>query len=545
MSAEITITPADFDKKRFVKVGLAENTFVIGKKKITNFMTGYKYLNDDGVPATLFVVWPPQRTFGPSYNYPMDEPEEGAKKKKKSSDDDDEGAEKEKRDPDEATGMQFNYPLTSLQTIDKPTKEEKALKRMMEEIQQKIFEDGVKEANDDDTIMPAVSVNSFMVAEKKKKPELGVKAVFSPRMVTMPGSEKKVAAKDKPHSAYVKIWTKGKKDKLQALASFYGPGDRKRNPIYFMDAPGIITPTVRFDGAYHGAHAQNPWGTSIRWVCVEATYTPTEAAETKRRGPVNEAPALEDDSSSEEEVKTKKINKKGAANSKKVADTKKGKKSSDSDDDSGSFELENGDSKKPLEALQNKKGADKKASSTDKKSGKKEVKKTAEPADSDNDSDAKPPKKDASKKSSKDDDSDAPSDKKSDAKKSGKGADKKEVKKTAEPADSDNDSDAKPPKKGEDKKSGKKDADKKDADKKDAKSKKNSSDDDSDAAPAPEKSKGGKSTKETKKKTEVTSDDDSDARKKEAPLKKKGADKKSKKDSDKASKKSSKDDDSE
>ena len=407
MSKEITITPEDFDIARLVKVGIAENNFKIGKQTITTVMTTYRYLDENDEPCVLYCTWPEQRTFGPSYNFPMDN-EEDAKPKgkgKKSSSDDEGDAKKEARDPDEATGMQINYPLTSLQSIDKPTKQEKALKRMTDAIQKKVFEDGVEEANKDETCMPGVSVNSFVVGEKKGKPELAVKSIFSPKMTTLPGSDKKVVDKSKPQSAYLKIWTKGKKDKLQALASFWGPGDRERNPIYFMDTPGLITPTVRFDGAYHGAHAKNPWGTSLRWVVTEATYTPVEAAEKKRRGPVNSAPAAEDDSSEDDTPKTKTQKGKPAP---KKAGSKGGKKNNDSDDGSseseGDFPLEEGgDAKNPLKALAagKSKGKEEKKKEDAKKPAPKESK-NKKAADSDDDSDAKPAlKKETDKKAGK------------------------------------------------------------------------------------------------------------------------------------------------
>ena len=406
MSKEITITPEDFDIARLVKVGIAENNFKIGKQTITTVMTTYKYLDENDEPCTLYCTWPEQRTFGPSYNFPMDN-EDDAKPKgkgKKASSDDEGDAKKEARDPDEATGMQINYPLTSLQSIDKPTKQEKALKRMTDAIQKKVFEDGVEEANKDETCMPGVSVNSFVVGEKKGKPELAVKSIFSPKMTTLPGSDKKVVDKSKPQSAYLKIWTKGKKDKLQSLASFWGPGDRERNPIYFMDTPGLITPTVRFDGAYHGAHAKNPWGTSLRWVVTEATYTPVEAAEKKRRGPINSAPAAEDDSSEDDTPKTKGSKCKPAPKK----PVKGGKKAQDSDDEGseGDFPLEEGgDAKNPLKALAagKSKGKEEKKKEDAKKPAPKESKnKKSAVSDSDDDSDAKPaPKKEAEAKAGK------------------------------------------------------------------------------------------------------------------------------------------------
>jgi hypothetical protein len=258
---EITITPDIWDKTRLIIKDPVLSSFEKGGQSIENVNSAIVYLNDDGEECIPFFACPTQRTFGPSYNYPMGSPED-------------------KQTPENATGVQIQYPATSLATIAKPTEEEAAFMQMIADCEEALAEKGRTECENDDTVVPGVSVNSFTAAEKKGNMSLFVKPTFefAKKDEDKNGKKIKVADKTKPKRMYVKLITTGSGEKLRVGTPFYGPGDVKCNPMKFANQMGDLSPCLRLDHAYWGAHGKNPHGVALKFLLAEANFTPSAAS---------------------------------------------------------------------------------------------------------------------------------------------------------------------------------------------------------------------------------------------------------------------------
>jgi len=275
-TSEICIKPEDFDPSRVVVHDPVKNEFKIGETKIVTTTSTGKYLNDEGVECTLYVMAPEQNSFGPSYNYPM-------------------GTNEDDKVPENAKGLQICYPMTSLATVQDPTDSEAAFKNVIMGLWQAAVDKGREEAEKDEPAIPGVSVNSFTAAAKKGTWEKAVKIPFShPRNK----EDKKTLDKTKPETMYVKLVTSGQGPALKALTPFYGPGDKKMNAIAFVDVRGKIVPCFMWEGVYYGAHGpEAPHGASLRFKLVEANYTPQSVSSLPQHRMLskNSAPAEDDD----------------------------------------------------------------------------------------------------------------------------------------------------------------------------------------------------------------------------------------------------------
>jgi hypothetical protein len=278
---EICINPKDFDISRVVIHDAVKNEFTIGDNTVTTTTSKGRYLDDDGNECKLYFYGPPQLCFGVSYQHPM-------------------MLSKEEKTPDTAKGLQICYPLTGLSTVHKPKPEEQHLIDLFDGLWNAAVEKGKEAMDDDNTQMPQVAINSFVAASRKKQWRNAVKYPCD-----YPKDPKtKKPDTNKPLRMYTKLLTSGEGPTLRAKMSFRGPGDKKENPIKYLDTKGIITPVWEWEGVYYGAHGpEAPYGASLRFKIVEANFTPKDdhSGPKSRFLPRNDSQAEDEDYSNVKE----------------------------------------------------------------------------------------------------------------------------------------------------------------------------------------------------------------------------------------------------
>jgi hypothetical protein len=238
------------------------------------------YLDDDGKEHTLFFMLPTQRCYGLNANY-----DKSQKKAEVAG------------DVSKADSFQIAYPLTSLKTMKKPTKEEKYIRHVFESLHQKTIDRMKEEAASEKTEMPEISINSYEGAKRKKDMTKAVKPLFGHPNI----KDTKTPNKEKPERTYIKVLSKGKgsKGQMTVQSSFYGPGDIKMSHLSLIGEKGNGDWEIvcKWDGAYWGAHGSaNPHGGSTKLKIYDASVTPGSAGlPSERMAPRNTAPAVEQD----------------------------------------------------------------------------------------------------------------------------------------------------------------------------------------------------------------------------------------------------------
>lgn len=282
---EIAISPEDFDISRVV---IHDPTTFTGKADVATTTSKMYYLDENDVECIFYIIAPEQSCFGTQYIYPM-------------------GLAEEKQVPENATGMQIMYQCTSLETVQEPTPAEQAYIDCMKALHALAVEKGKEEVERETPLVPDVSINSFAGAARKNNYDLAVKPVFEhPKQ-----KDGKKPDTTKPLRQYIKLVTEGQGKTLVVKTPFYGPGDKKMNPARFApvsrDAKGVrgnITPCVRSDGLFWGAHGKNSHGCSLRFKVVEANFTPIvggSSMPSRRMLGKNNAPAEEREEGEDED----------------------------------------------------------------------------------------------------------------------------------------------------------------------------------------------------------------------------------------------------
>lgn len=238
------------------------------------------YLDDEGKEHTLFFMLPTQRCYGLNVNYdPSDKKAEAA------------------GDISRADGFQTAYPLTSLKTMGKPTKDEKYIRSVFQSLNQKAIDRMKEESNNEQTEMPELCINSYEGAIKRKDIARAVKPIFAHPNI----KDTKTPNKDKPERTYIKLLSRGKGSKGQKLtvqSTFYGPGDRKMSHLSLIGEKGNGDWEIccKWDGVFWGAHGKNPHGASTRLRVYDATVNPgSSGLPSDRMAPRNTTPAVEQD----------------------------------------------------------------------------------------------------------------------------------------------------------------------------------------------------------------------------------------------------------
>lgn len=274
---EICIDPLDFDASRVIVRDPQQNEFSLKSGAVIKTTTSAgRYLDDEGRECILYIRGDPQRTFGFSYNHEMN-------------------IAKDDRTPDNASGVQVCYPLTSMATVQNPKPSEQALKDVFLGLWQAVVDKGREEVEKDETALPSVAKASFIAAAKKEQWERAVKVPFShPK----DKNDKKKFDTSKPETIYTKLVTSGKGRGMKVSTVIRGPGDRVQNALRYVDTPGILTPVWIWEGAYHGAHgSEAPYGTSLRFKLVQGNFVPKDFSKVPqhRMLPRNTAPVEEDE----------------------------------------------------------------------------------------------------------------------------------------------------------------------------------------------------------------------------------------------------------
>nr|QBK85845.1 MAG: protein of unknown function DUF2738 [Marseillevirus LCMAC101] len=239
------------------------------------------YLDDDGKEHTLFFMLPTQRCYGLNVNY-----DQSQKKAEAAG------------DVTKADGFQTAYPLTSLKTMKKPTKDEKYIKTVFESLNLKTVDRMKEEAGNDKTEMPDICLNSYEGAKRKKDMTKAVKPLFAYPNI----KDTKTPNKEKPERTYIKLLSRGKGSKGQKVtvqSKFYGPGDSQMSHLSLIGEKGNGDWEIccKWDGAYWGAHGPKaPQAGSTRLRVYDATVNPGSAGlPSDRMAPRNTTPAVEQD----------------------------------------------------------------------------------------------------------------------------------------------------------------------------------------------------------------------------------------------------------
>jgi len=191
---DVFVPLGTFDKTKLRLLDAEVHSFKKGKDSVENCDSYWRYEGDDGIMGRPFYEFPPQSTFGPSWNFPYGTSDE------------------DKKTIDLATGYQLSYPLTSITTIDKPTDDEQYVRNLLdahsELAWQKLEEECEKE--EEERVVPAPTYNSYLGAiskgKKKANKAYAIKPIYSFPMIVPEGSKKgakKVGDTEKPRRIYI------------------------------------------------------------------------------------------------------------------------------------------------------------------------------------------------------------------------------------------------------------------------------------------------------------------------------------------------------
>jgi len=282
---------ADFDKSRVVLDDPVTSKFKMGGADIVNCVSNGYYLDDQGNKCELYIPLPPQSCFGVNYNFALN-------------------ASEDEKVPENATGAQIAYPMTSMKTIAKPTADEQAAIDVFNGIWE-VSKDRTLEfatSEDEDLVPPPTRASVAAVSVAKKKDWTKAVKVPFDYPTAKDGKSKDTT---KPMRTYFKLVTSKRNNVLKILTPFYGPGDKKVNAVQFIDVRGVITPCVKWEGVYFGAHGNTaPHGASLRFKVTEANFTPqvSSALPSKRMLGKNNSVSSEDDDEEEDHSRMDKRN---------------------------------------------------------------------------------------------------------------------------------------------------------------------------------------------------------------------------------------------
>lgn len=197
-------------------------------------------------------------------------------------------------------GYQICYPLTSTETVNKPTNEEvltkmildktweitvDAMKRFCQE-EIEVIENGEKIKR---SKLCGPAENSFSTAEKKKNMALAMKPNYEYANTVDKKTNNKFVDKTKPQRTYIKLLCKGKGHDLKCETKVYGPGDRLVSPAKYMSTnlgyvQGETEPVIQWDSVFWGSHGtKKPYGGSNRFRVSEMNFTPQNGSSISRR----------------------------------------------------------------------------------------------------------------------------------------------------------------------------------------------------------------------------------------------------------------------
>lgn len=245
------------DTKRLVAGKISIKTY----DGITVTTSPIYYLDDDGEECALYFTLKEQFTFGINANYPFN-----------------------CKDfiPENKTGYQICYNMTTMDTVDNPTQEERQAFVKFDALQQFAWEVFEKEATKEDLEIPEVCLNSYSTAKLRKDIKMAVKTPYGYSSIEGKNG-KKVEDRTKPAKVYVKLSTSGKGNDIKNHTKIYGPGDKLLSPESLQDVRGRAQIVFKLEGIFWGAHGTKAYGASLRFVASEINFTPVSRNVSSRR----------------------------------------------------------------------------------------------------------------------------------------------------------------------------------------------------------------------------------------------------------------------
>jgi hypothetical protein len=188
---------------------------------------------------------------------------------------------KEDRTMDNIDGFQICYPMTTLDTKDDPTENEKITKSRFDKIWELTKDAGIKfcDLPEEDLKVPGPTSNSFAGAKDGGNWKRFIKPMYEHSMIVNEKTKRKTPDTTKPQKAYIKLDTRGKGKKLACGTIITGPGNKNVRPEVYMsteDTPvmGNAEPVILWDEIYWGQHGTNPHGGSAKIKLSEMNFTP-------------------------------------------------------------------------------------------------------------------------------------------------------------------------------------------------------------------------------------------------------------------------------
>ena len=214
------------------------------------------YKGSDGKIKKLWIRFPKQKSFGVDYNHELNIP-------------------KQNRTPENCSGYQTMYQLTSLDTVKNPSSEESESISFLGKWREIIYKNFLSLSPDDKKSIPKIA-KSFLENVKMD----AVKPPFSKPLMTDPtdkSSENKVEDETKPYRMYIKLLVSGKERKI--VSSIFGTDGERLMPQDFIKKFGYIEPVVHFDSIYWGGHGQHSfYGASLQLRIIQAVFEPIESS---------------------------------------------------------------------------------------------------------------------------------------------------------------------------------------------------------------------------------------------------------------------------
>lgn len=256
MSAEnsdeafILLAASEIDIDRIILKDPETQTFKTGTSSVTSKAV---YKNEADEEVALFIRAPTQfLPFGVSYKYDMDfKPEKG------------------QQHPDKAKGLQICYPMTSMETIRKPTTEEKAFTILLDKLWTLACQQGQVEAARKPLLIPNISKSSYVAAKAESNMRDFVKYPIQPY------KPKPDDRTQRPDNMYINLVTRGQGNDMKVVSKIYGNNPEPLPQEDFINVRGKMEPCIKFEGLYWGAHGKNSHGCSLRLRVMEANFWPS------------------------------------------------------------------------------------------------------------------------------------------------------------------------------------------------------------------------------------------------------------------------------
>jgi hypothetical protein len=202
---------------------------------------------------------------------------------------------------DVAEGYQLCVCLTSVDTIEKPTADERYSINLLKALHEAAWDQMAEECERDPQVVPDVVISCFAGANLKGKvnKNRAVKPMFSyPKKET--GKGIKVDDTSKPLRTYFPLMTYGKGRKMKNKTLIYGPGDQKKSPESIFGKRGTVHLVLRCEDVYWGSHSDASYTASVRLKINDMNWIPQKTVEPKRHLGKNTAPIEENDESDNE-----------------------------------------------------------------------------------------------------------------------------------------------------------------------------------------------------------------------------------------------------